>query len=110
MKIAVATLGNFHANPFGPELQVKQMLGRRASRAWGGLDCRALSRMPHQSIYVDVPGRPALPCVAGLQPGSSDDPLIWFFGMCFDHVPFPGINEPGINIRILPRINKNKAG
>jgi len=33
MKIAVvATLlcGNFHANPFGPELQVKQMLdGRR---------------------------------------------------------------------------------
>jgi hypothetical protein len=33
MKIAVASLGNFHANPFGPELQVKQMLvgpcGRR---------------------------------------------------------------------------------
>ena len=27
MKIAVATLGNFHAKPFGPELQVKQMLG-----------------------------------------------------------------------------------
>jgi hypothetical protein len=26
MKIAVASLGNFHANPFGPELQVKQML------------------------------------------------------------------------------------
>ncbi len=24
MKIAVATLGNFHANPFGPELQVKR--------------------------------------------------------------------------------------
>jgi len=29
MKIAVATLGNFHANPFGPELQVKQMLDGR---------------------------------------------------------------------------------
>jgi hypothetical protein len=27
MKIAVATLGNFYANPFGPELQVIQMLG-----------------------------------------------------------------------------------
>jgi hypothetical protein len=26
MKIAVATLGNFHAKPYGPELQVKQML------------------------------------------------------------------------------------
>jgi hypothetical protein len=24
MKIAVASLGNFHANPFGPELQVKR--------------------------------------------------------------------------------------
>jgi hypothetical protein len=30
MKIAVASLGNFHANPFGPELQVKQMLAGRA--------------------------------------------------------------------------------
>jgi hypothetical protein len=29
MKIAVATLGNFHTNPFGPELQVKQMLACR---------------------------------------------------------------------------------
>jgi len=29
MKIAVATLSNFHANPYGPELQVKQMLERR---------------------------------------------------------------------------------
>ena len=29
MKIAVATLGNFHANPYGPELQVKQMLDGR---------------------------------------------------------------------------------
>jgi hypothetical protein len=31
MKIAVVAtlLGNFHAKPFGPELQVKQMLGRR---------------------------------------------------------------------------------
>jgi hypothetical protein len=28
MKIAVASLGNFHANPYGPEWQVKQMLGR----------------------------------------------------------------------------------
>jgi len=27
MKIAIATLSNFHAKPFGPELQVKQMLG-----------------------------------------------------------------------------------
>jgi len=29
MKIAVvaALLGNFHAKPYGPELQVKQMLG-----------------------------------------------------------------------------------
>ena len=26
MKIAVATLGNFHAKPFGTELQVNQML------------------------------------------------------------------------------------
>jgi len=25
MKIAIATLSNFHAKPFGPELQVKQM-------------------------------------------------------------------------------------
>jgi hypothetical protein len=33
MKIAVASLGNFHANPFGPELQVKQMLERRCARA-----------------------------------------------------------------------------
>ena len=33
MKIAVATLGNFHAKPFGPELQVKQMLGGRLRRA-----------------------------------------------------------------------------
>jgi len=33
MKIAVATLGNFHAKPFGPELQVKQMLARRCARA-----------------------------------------------------------------------------
>jgi len=32
MKIAVASLGNFHANPFGPELQVKQMLARRCAR------------------------------------------------------------------------------
>jgi len=32
MKIAVAMLGNFHAN-YGS--QVKQMLGRRASRAKG---------------------------------------------------------------------------
>jgi hypothetical protein len=33
MKIAVATLGNFHAKPFGPELQVKQMFsGRFAPR------------------------------------------------------------------------------
>ena len=32
MKIAVATLGNFHAKPFGPELQVKQMLHRRFAR------------------------------------------------------------------------------
>jgi len=33
MKIAVASLGNFHANPYGPELQVKQMLERRLRRA-----------------------------------------------------------------------------
>jgi hypothetical protein len=33
MKIAVASLGNFHAKPFGPELQVKQMFyGRRQWR------------------------------------------------------------------------------
>jgi len=32
MKIAVATLGNFYAKPFGPELQVKQMLGGRLRR------------------------------------------------------------------------------
>ncbi len=32
MKIAVATLGNFHANPFGPELQVKQMFYGRCAR------------------------------------------------------------------------------
>jgi len=32
MKIAVASLGNFHANPFGPELQVKQNV-RRTLRA-----------------------------------------------------------------------------
>jgi len=31
MKIAVATLGNFYAKPFGPELQVKQMLGSRCA-------------------------------------------------------------------------------
>jgi hypothetical protein len=30
MLFAVATLGKKHANPFGPELQVKQMLGGRA--------------------------------------------------------------------------------
>ena len=36
MKIAVASLGNFHANPFGPELQVKQMLCSRC--AGGGRD------------------------------------------------------------------------
>jgi hypothetical protein len=29
MEIAVATLGNFHAKPFGPAKQVKQMLERR---------------------------------------------------------------------------------
>jgi hypothetical protein len=32
MKIAVASLGNFHANPFGPELQVIKMLGARLRR------------------------------------------------------------------------------
>ena len=32
MKIAVASLGNFHANPYGPELQVKQMLDWRLRR------------------------------------------------------------------------------
>jgi len=32
MKIAVASLGNFHAKPFGPELQVNQMLHRRFAR------------------------------------------------------------------------------
>jgi len=34
MKIAVVAtlLGNFHAKPFGPELQVKQMLGTRLRR------------------------------------------------------------------------------
>jgi len=32
MKIAVATLGNFHAKPFGLELQVKHMLERRLWR------------------------------------------------------------------------------
>ena len=32
MKIAVASLGNFHAKPFGPELQVNQMLYRRFAR------------------------------------------------------------------------------
>ena len=32
MKIAVASLGNFHANPYGPELQVKQMLDWRCAR------------------------------------------------------------------------------
>ncbi len=32
MKIAVASLGNFHAKPFGPELQVKQMLDGRLRR------------------------------------------------------------------------------
>ena len=32
MKIAVASLGNFHAKPFGPELQVKQMLATRLRR------------------------------------------------------------------------------
>ena len=32
LKIAVASLGNFHAKPFGPELQVKQMLYRRFAR------------------------------------------------------------------------------
>jgi len=32
MKIAVASLGNFHAKPFGPELQVNQMLGGRLRR------------------------------------------------------------------------------
>jgi len=31
--VLVASLGTNHAKPFGPELQVKQMLGRRASRA-----------------------------------------------------------------------------
>jgi len=35
MKIAVASLGNFHAKPFGPELQVKQMLGTRCA---GGVE------------------------------------------------------------------------
>jgi len=37
MKIAVATLGNFYAKPFGPELQVKQMVDgrlRRARKKW----------------------------------------------------------------------------
>jgi hypothetical protein len=32
MKIAVATLGNFHAKPFGPELQVKRNV-RKTLRA-----------------------------------------------------------------------------
>jgi hypothetical protein len=32
MKIAVASLGNFHANPFGPELQVKQMFCGRSAQ------------------------------------------------------------------------------
>jgi hypothetical protein len=32
MKIAVAALGNFHANPYGPELQVIQMLDGRLRR------------------------------------------------------------------------------
>jgi len=31
-----ASPGKFHANPFGPELQVKQMLGGRAFAARGG--------------------------------------------------------------------------
>jgi len=33
MKIAVASLGNFHAKPYGPELQVNQMLSGRLRRA-----------------------------------------------------------------------------
>jgi len=32
MIFAVASLGKNHANPFGPELQVKQMLDGRRSR------------------------------------------------------------------------------
>jgi len=39
MLFAVATLGKKHANPYGPELQVKQMLERRLRR---GKELRSL--------------------------------------------------------------------
>jgi len=35
MLFAVASLGKKHANPYGPELQVKQMLYRRLRRVRG---------------------------------------------------------------------------
>ena len=60
-------------------LQVKRMLGRRASRAWGGLNCRTPSRMLHYPIYHDVPDRRPLLSVAALQPGSFHDSLRFFW-------------------------------